>query len=136
MSGGTPVEAPWRLFGRVMAAGAAYDGAFGLAILGPTRAAAATLGLEVPADPIYLYLNGVFLLLLAALYALPARDPKRYQALAPVSAAGRLLGFGLFAWGWAGGRPPAFLALAAADLGIGAATLWTWTRARRVAPSN
>jgi hypothetical protein len=128
-------EAPWRMLGRVMGAGALYDGAFALAILGPTRLAASLLGLDVPGDPFYLYLDGVLLLLLAGLYALPAADPRRYHALAPVAAAGRFLGFVLFVWGWSGGRPAAFLALGVADLGIGGATLWAWVRARRIAPS-
>jgi hypothetical protein len=130
-----PAEAPWRMLGRVMGAGALFDGAFALAILGPTRLAASLLGLTVPADPFYLYLNGVLLLLLAGLYALPAVDPKRYHRVAPVSAAGRFLGFALFVWGWSGGRPAAFLALGAADLGIGGLTLWAWASTRRVAPS-
>ena len=118
-----------------MAAGAVFDGAFALAILGPTHAAASLLGLTVPPDPFYLYLNGLLLLLLAGLYALPALDPRRYHGLAPVSAAGRLLGFGLFFWGWRAGHPTVFLALGAADLGIAGATLWAWASARRVPPS-
>ena len=118
-----------------MAAGALYDGAFALAILGPTHAAASLLGLIVPSDPFYLYLDGVLLLLLAGLYALPALEPRRYHGVAPVSAAGRLLGFGLFLWGWWGGRPTVFLALGACDLGIAGATLWAWAQARRVPPS-
>jgi hypothetical protein len=130
-----PAEAPWRMLGRVMGAGALFDGAFAAAILGPTRLAASLLGLEVPGDPFYLYLNGVLLLLLAGLYALPSVEPRRYHLVAPVSAAGRILGFALFVWGWWGGRPIALLALGLCDLGIGGVTLGAWIRTRRVAPS-
>ena len=135
MNGDIAAESRWRMLGRVMGGGALFDGAFALAILGPTRLAAGLLGLEVPADPFYLYLNGVLLLLLAGVYTLPALDPRRYHAVAPVSGAGRLLGSALFVWGWSGGRPAAFLALGLCDLAIGGATLWAWARTRRVAPS-
>ena len=74
----------WRKVGIVLAIGAAYDLVFGVAILGFTRPAAAMLGLRIPDDPVYLYLNGVFLVLLAAIYAAAAREPKRYGAVAPI----------------------------------------------------
>ena len=119
----------WRQVGVVLAVGAAYDLIFGVAILGFTRPAAALLGLPVPDDPVYLYLNGVFLLLLAGLYAAAAREPERYRAVAPISAGGRVVGFGLFLWAWAGGRPSSFLALGLADLGLAVATFAAWRRA-------
>ena len=119
----------WPTVGIVLALGAAYDLVFGAAILGFTRSAAAILGLPVPADPVYLYLNGVFLLLLAGLYAAAAREPERYGAVAPISAGGRALGFLLFVWAWAGGRPATFLVLGLADLGLAVATVVAWRRA-------
>ena len=119
----------WRKVRIVLAIGAAYDLAFGVAILGFTRPAAARLGLPLPDDPVYLYLNGVFLVLLAALYAAASREPERYRAVAPISAGGRVVGFGLFLWAWAGGRPTSFLALGLADLGLAVATLAAWRRA-------
>ena len=118
-----------------MAAGAIYDLAFAAAILAWTRPAARALGLAVPDDPVYLALNGVFLLLLAGLYALCAIDPRRYAGMAPVSAAGRALGCAVMTWAWLGGRPPAFLALGVADLCIAAATLAVWLAARRTGPT-
>jgi hypothetical protein len=124
--------ARWRMVGVVLGVGAAYDLVFGLAILGFTRRAAAVLGLQVPADPVYLYLNGVFLLLLAGLYGAAAREPGRYSAVAPISAAGRALGFLLFVWAWRGGRPATFLILGFADLALALATLVAWRRAARV----
>ena len=120
------------MVGIVLAAGAAYDLVFGVAILGFTRPAAAFLGLLVPGDPVYLYLNGVFLLLLAGVYAAAAREPERYRAVAPISAGGRSLGFLLFLWAWAGGRPSIFLTLGLADLAIAVATLLAWRRAARL----
>lgn len=121
----------WRAVGRMLAFGAAFDAAFGVGILAFTRPAARTLRIEVPADPVYLYLNGVLLLLLAGLYAAASREPQRYAAVAPVSAAGRVLGFALFVWAWSGGRPMTFLGLGLADLGVAVATAAAWWRASR-----
>lgn len=125
----------WTDLSRAMGFGALYDLAFGLAILGFTREAAGLLGLTVPDEPVYLHLNGVFLVLLAGLYALPALDPRRYQAIAPLSAAGRGIGCLVFARAWLAGGPATFAALGAADLAIGAVTLALWRRARQTAPS-
>lgn len=122
----------WVLVGHALAFGAAFDAVFAVAILAFTRPAAALLGLVVPDDPVYLYLVAVLLSILAAVYAAAARDPERYAAVAPVSAAGRMCGFVLFAWAWSGGRPVAFLALGAADLLIGAVTFGLWRRASRL----
>jgi uncharacterized membrane protein len=114
----------------VLAVGGIYDLVFGLAILVFTHASAAILGLTVPQDPIYLYLNGVFLLILGAVYVAASREPGRYPAVAPISAAGRVLGFVLFAWAWRGGRSSTFLALGLADLSLGIATFAAWRRER------
>ncbi len=122
----------WRMVGIVLALGSGYDLAFGVAILGFTRPAAAILGLRIPDDPVYLYLNGVFLLILAGIYAAAARAPERYRAIAPISAGGRTLGFLLFAWAWSDGRPATFLALGLADLALAAVTLVAWRRAVQV----
>jgi hypothetical protein len=122
----------WRTVGIVLAVGAIYDLAFAVAILGFTRGAASILGLTIPEDPVYLYLNGVFLLLLAALYGAAAHAPERYSAVAPVSAGGRVLGFFLFAWAWHGGRPATFLALGVTDLLLGLLTIVAWQRAARL----
>lgn len=122
----------WRTVGIVLAVGAIYDLAFAVAILGFTRNAASILGLTIPEDPVYLYLNGVLLLLLAALYGAAARAPERYSAVAPISAGGRVLGFLLFAWAWHGGRPATFLALGVTDLLLGLVTIVAWHRAGRL----
>ena len=113
----------------MLAFGAVYDLLFGVAILAFTRPLASFLRLPVPADPVYLKLNAVLLLILAAVYAIAAREPERYRAIAPIAGLGRALGFLFFLRVFAGGRPTAFLALGIADLVIGIATLLAWRRA-------
>ena len=119
----------WRAVGRLLAAGGVYDLVFAVSILVFTRPSAALLGLSVPDDPVYLLFNGIFLVLLGALYLVAAREPQRYSAVAPVSAGGRGLGFLFLTWAWLGGRPVTFLALGVADLAIGLATFVVWRRA-------
>ena len=125
------VRGRWRTLSLVLAAGALFDAAFGAAILLAPAPAAALLRIELPADLVYFRLNGVLLLILAAVYALAAREPERFHAVAPVSACGRALGFVVLS---AAGRT--FLALGAADLVIGLATALAWAQARRAAPSD
>ena len=127
----TPVGR-WRTVGIVLAIGSGFDLVFAAAILGFTGIAASMLGLEVPKDPVYLYLNGVLLLVLGGIYGVAAREPERYSSIAPVSAGGRSVGFLFFAWAWAGGRPATFLALGAADLVLAVVTLVAWRRAVRL----
>ena len=119
----------WRVVGVALAIGAAFDLVFAVAILLFTRPTATMLGLQVPDDPVYLYLNGVLLVLLAGLYAAAARQPERYRAIPPISAGGRTLGFLLFLWAWGGGRPAVFLAVGLADLALALATFMAWRRA-------
>ena len=119
----------WRSVGLALVFGAVYDLVFGVAILGFTRPAASILGLPVPTDPVYLYLDGVFLVMLAGVYAAAAREPERYRLVAPIAAGGRTIGFMLFLWAWEGGRPKTFLALGLADLALAIATFVAWRRA-------
>ena len=111
-------DARWRRVAYSMGAGALYDLAFAAAILFFPGPAAALLGLSLPADPVYLQLNGVLLVLLAGLYSLPARAPLRYRGVAWIAVAGRFLGFLFFVRVWIGGHPPVFLALGLGDLGF------------------
>lgn len=124
-------EAAWRWVGRSMAAGAAYDLLFALAILFAHRQAAGLMGLPLPDDPVYLRFIGVFLLLLAGLYALPAVSPRRYQGVVAVASAGRLAGFFYMAGVWWTGHPAAFLWLALGDLAFSALHAVLLLRARR-----
>jgi hypothetical protein len=111
----------WSWTARSMAVGAAYDAAFALAILFFLVPAGALLRIPVPADPLYLRFAAVLLLLLAAIYVLPAREPRRYQGVVAVAAGGRFMGCVFLAWAHARGAPPAFLGLALADLAFAAA---------------
>jgi hypothetical protein len=101
-----------------MRAGALFDLFFAVAILGFTARAARTLGLVVPADPVYLKLSGVLLLLLAGLYCLPGWWPRRYRGVVVVAAAGRFIGAVYLGLAWWGGQPTVFLAVALVDLGF------------------
>ena len=114
-------ERGWKWVGVSMGVGAGYDLAFAVAILCFGKEAAAILGLTFPSDPVYLRLNGVFLLLLAGLYTLPVVDPLRYRGVVAVAAAGRFLGAVFLGHSWLRGRPPVFLALAIGDLIFGTA---------------
>lgn len=111
----------WKWVARSMGLAAAYDAAFAVAILVFSGPASALMGLAVPADPIYFRMNGIFLVLLAALYVLPARDPIRYRGVVVVAAVGRLLGFAFLTGSWVLGAPTAFLWLGYADLAFAAA---------------
>ena len=121
----------WRAVGISMAAGATYDWAFALGILAFPDLSAATLGLALPPDPVYVRLNAIFLLLLGGIYLVAARDPERHQGVIAVTAAGRLLGALFLAQAWWDGRPAAFLWLGAADLAFALAHAGLLTRARR-----
>ena len=111
----------WRWVAVSMLVGAVYDAAFALAILLFRRPAVELLGLELPEDPVYLGLNGILLLLLAALYVLAFLDPGRYRGLVAVAAAGRILGFLYLGMVWLGGGAAAFAGLAVGDLVLGVA---------------
>lgn len=98
-----------------MAAGAAYDLAFATAILGFPDAAASWMHLELPDDRVYFGLVGVLLILLAGLYGLAARQPRRYAGVIGVAAAGRLLGAAYLTAAGVAGSGSVFLALGAGD---------------------
>jgi hypothetical protein len=127
---------PWRPVGVSMALGAAYDAAFGVAILAFLRPSAAVLRLDVPADPFYVRLNGLFLLMLAAVYAIAARDPARHRAIVWIAIVGRVAGFALFARAGLTGGIPTFVALGVADLGFALVHLALMRRAVRAAPTQ
>jgi len=121
----------WRWLGRALAFGGVYDAAFAIAILLFTAPAAAALRIELPDDRFYLHLVGLLLLILAGVYAVAAREPRRYHLVGPVSSAGRAAGCALFVQAWRDGRPATFLVLGLADLLIAGWTALAWRRARR-----
>lgn len=108
-----------------LALGALYDAAFAVLMVTAPRLPARLLRLPLPPLPegtFYLWIMAVLLLMLASLYLLAAREPRRYAGVVAVAAGGRLLGglaFVAAAWGHPGlqGLYP----LAAADLGLGLA---------------
>ena len=111
-----PAATLWSWTARSMALGAAYDTAFAAAILAFPEASSAVLRIPLPGDPVYFRFVAVFLLILSAVYLLPAREPRRYQGVVLVAAGGRFAGFLYLAWAWKGGAPDAFLGLACGDL--------------------
>ena len=106
----------WRHVARSMALAAVYDFVFAVAILFFTAPASRLLGLALPDDLVYLRFNGVFLLMLAGMYVLPARHPRRYRGIVSVAVIGRFAGFVYLGGGWYAGGAEAFLGLALADL--------------------
>lgn len=99
-----------------MALAAVYDFVFAVAILFFTAPAARLLRLNLPDDLVYLRFNGVFLLMLAGMYVLPALKPRRYRGIVSIAAIGRFAGFVYLGWVWYGGGAATFLWLALADL--------------------
>jgi len=127
-----PAATLWSWTARSMALGAAYDAAFAAAILLFPRTASALLRIPLPDDLVYFRFLAVFLLMLASMYLFAAREPRRYQGVILVAAAGRFAGFLYLAWAWRAGAPAAFLGLACGDLlfaGLHAALLVAARRA-------
>jgi len=102
-----------------MAAGAGYDLGFGLAMLLAPESAGRILGIATPVDPLYVRFAGLLLLVLAAMYSLPALNPSRFRAVVLVAVLARLGGCLFLAAAWRSGRETAFLGLALADLFLG-----------------
>ncbi len=106
----------WRLVARSMALAVAYDLVFAVAVLFFTAPAARLLRLPLPDDLAYMRFNGVFLLMLAGMYVLPAMHPRRYRGIVSVAVIGRFAGFVYLGGVWYGGGAATFLGLALADL--------------------
>ena len=100
-----------------MLAGALYDFAFALPIMLAPASLAASLGLAMPDQEIYLRFIGVFLLGLPVFYLMPVLHPGRYFGNVVAAAFLRLMG-GLFlvAAVFLFGQARPLLLLAAADL--------------------
>lgn len=125
-----PTDPRWRHVARSMALAAVYDLVFAIAILFSTGFAARLLGLALPDDLVYLRFNGVFLLMLAGMYSLPARHPRRYRGIVSIAAIGRFAGFIYLGGVWYGGGAAVFLGLALADLFFSALHAVLMVRAR------
>lgn len=110
--------------------GALWDVVFALLLAFAPEASARIFELPLPPLPagaFYLWILGVILLMLAAMYLLAARDTRRYSGIVAVAIGGRLLG-GLVLL-LAVLRPsgvPGLMPMAAADLGFGIAHAAFW----------
>jgi hypothetical protein len=107
--------------------GALWDVAFALLLGFAPEASARVFELPLPPLPegaFYLWVLGVLLLMLAALYVTAARDPRRYSGILAVAIGGRILG-GLVLFLGAR-RVPGLYPMAAADLvfGVSHAAFW------------
>ncbi|MDY7096003.1 MAG: hypothetical protein SX243_23760 [Acidobacteriota bacterium] len=116
-----------RLLSLSLVVGALYDLSFAALMVLAPQLPAKILGLPLPGEAFYLWLMAVFLLMLAGLYILAAREPRRYSAVILVAIGGRFLGAVAFAAA-AFGNPDlgGLYPLAAADLlfAIAHAAFW------------
>ncbi|HYH44960.1 MAG TPA: hypothetical protein VEG34_04695 [Thermoanaerobaculia bacterium] len=110
-----------------LAAGAFYDLGFAaLMVLAPGWPAR-VLDLPLPGPRFYLWILAVLLAMLAGLYLLAARDPRRYSGVIAVAIAGRTLGaLALAAAALSAPGLDGLYALAAADLALGLAHALFW----------
>jgi hypothetical protein len=107
--------------------GAIWDAVFALLLAFAPEASARVFELPLPPLPegaFYLWILGVILLMLAALYLLAARDTRRYSGIVGVAIGGRILG-GLVL-SLAALRVPGLVPMAAADLAFGIAHALFW----------
>jgi hypothetical protein len=102
-----------------------YDVLLGVTLIGGRETLARLFGTPLPVPPIHADLNGLFLIAVGAGYWWPWREPQKYRWYLWVM--GPLLkgaGAALFVVDWGlRGSPPAFLAFAASDGTLAAATL-------------
>jgi hypothetical protein len=107
--------------------GALWDVAFALLLAFAPEASARVFDLPLPPLPegaFYLWVLGVLLLMLAALYVIAARDPRRYSGILGVAIGGRILG-GLVLL-VAARRVPGLYPMAVADLALGISHAAFW----------
>ena len=111
--------------------GALWDVTFAVLLAFAPEASARLFELPLPPLPegaFYLWVLGVLLLMLAALYVIAARDPRRYSGILAVAIGGRVLGGLVLFFAAIGGvrGVPGLYPMAAADLafGISHAAFW------------
>jgi hypothetical protein len=116
-----------------LVAGAVYDLAFALCMLVAPGVPARVLKLPLPGERFYLWVMAILLTMLACLYLLAARDPRRYSGVIAVAIVGRLAGALAFAAA-AIEQPsllPGIAVLAAGDFILGALPALFWLPLRR-----
>lgn len=81
-----------------LAAGALYD--FGVAVLmvAAPQVLSRAFAVPLPGERFYLHLLALLLFMLAGMYTLAARDPRRYSGVVFLAIVGRLVGGVLFAY--------------------------------------
>ncbi len=100
-----------------LVAGSLYDIVFACINLVAPGPGSRLLGIPLPAEQVYLRFTGIFLIILALFYLLPAIHPGRYLGNVVVAIIGRTAGAAfLIAAALAFGQPRAFLLLGAGDL--------------------
>lgn len=87
-----------------LVAGGLYDLSFAALMLAAPDLPSRLLDLPVPGERFYLVFMAVTLTMLAAIYFIAAKDPRRYSAVVAVAIGGRLAGAAGFA-ACAAGRP-------------------------------
>ncbi len=90
-----------RLLRLSLVVGALYDVAFAAMMVLAPQVPGRWLELPLPGERFYLWIMAVFLLMLATLYLLAVRDPRRYSGVIAVAIVGRTAGalaFALAAW--------------------------------------
>jgi hypothetical protein len=111
--------------------GALWDAAFAVLLGFAPEPSARLFGLPLPPLPegaFYLWVLGVLLLMLAALYVIAARDPRRYSGILAVAIGGRVLGGLVLFFAAIGGERgvPGLYPMAAADLAFGVSHAAFW----------
>lgn len=112
-----------------------YDVAIGLALLVGREWLARAFGVMSPQPPIFVELNGVFLIAVGVGYLLPYARPANYRGylwvMGPLLKGGGALAF--VADHYAHGSPPAFLLFALGDGTLALLTLWALLATRNPA---
>jgi hypothetical protein len=115
-----------------------YDIAIGLALLAGREWLARTFGVPSPEPPIFVELNGVFLIAVGVGYLLPYLRPEHYRGylwvMGPLLKGGGALTF--VADHYAHGSPTAFLLFAVCDFTLALLTLWALLATRDHRPGD
>jgi hypothetical protein len=117
-----------------------YDACVGVTMLLGRPLLARLFDVPLPQPPIHADLNGIFLIAVAAGYAIPYRRPDSPEGRLYLWVMGPLLkGAGALAFildHFARGSPPSFLLFAASDGTLAAWTLWALVRGRGSAAAS
>jgi uncharacterized protein YjeT (DUF2065 family) len=99
-----------------MILGAAYDWFFGLFILLLPSFLARIIQLDMPAQEVYLRMDGLFLVIIGVFYALYWSDDRRFREIVFIAITARFTGFLFFFSAWAFfAHPFTFLLLGIGD---------------------